>query len=257
MVKHFDAVGWWHMFARAFKAMGKTAGQKVRDRYRVYVANGKTPRALTAVNKAILEEVRMEVATHCGPLKTKASSTTNEIQHTGDEGVCCIQHTGLWVNWATWLDLDMHDDDSDEDPDYQETEEEEDADYFSDNDVTDSEVEQMQTMYELIAEIAQAHQDRKQLQDKIGYLQEELALLSKAASLETSRREQLEMSATEALERAAATKRSLDAVSVELADAQRQVAWHQSETDWIHTWYVHGGQPPPDVMRRIRKLCSL
>ena len=237
--------------------MGKTAGQKVRDRYRVYVANGKTPRALTAVNKAILEEVRMEVATHCSPLKTKASSTTNQIQHTGDEGVCCIQHTGLQVNWATWLALDMHDEDSDEDPDYQETEEQEEAEYFSDNDVTDSEVEQMQTMYELIAEIAQAHQDRKQLQDKIGYLQEELALLSKAASLETSRREQLEMSATEALERAAATKRSLDAVSVELADAQRQVAWHQSETDWIHTWYVHGGQPPPDVMRRMRKLCSL
>ena len=25
------------------EAMGKTAGQKVRDRYRVYVANGKTP----------------------------------------------------------------------------------------------------------------------------------------------------------------------------------------------------------------------
>ena len=237
--------------------MGKTAGQKVRDRYRISVANGKTPRALTGVNKAILEEVRMEVAAGCSSLKAEVSSTTNQIQHAGNEDVGCVQHSGLRVDWATWLALEMHEEGSDEDPDYQDTEEPEEAEDFSDNDVSDAEVEQMQTMYELFAEIAQAQQDRTQLQDKIGYLQEELALLSKAAGLETSRREQLEISAKEAVERAAATKMSLDAVSVALADARRQVAWHQSQTDWIHTFYVHGGPPPPDVMRRMRKLCSL
>ena len=237
--------------------MGKTAGQKVRDRYRVYVANGKTPRALTGVNRAILEEVRMEVAAGCGSLKAAASSTTNQMQQAGDEEVCCVQHTGLRVDWATWLVLDMQDEGSDEDLDYQDTEEQEEAEDLSDNDVSDAEVDQLQTVYELSVEIAQAQQDRKQLQDKIGCLQEQLALLSKAAGLETSRREQLEISAKEALERAASTKVSLEAVSDALADARRQVAWHQDQTDWIHTFYVHGGHPPPDVMRRMRKLCCL
>ena len=125
----------------------------------------------------------MEVAAGCGSLKAAASSTTNQMQQAGDEEVCCVQHTGLRVDWATWLVLDMQDEGSDEDPDYQDTEEQEEAEDFSDNDVSDAEVEQLQTMYELFVEIAQAQQDRKQLQDKIGYLQEQLALLSKAAGL--------------------------------------------------------------------------
>ena len=78
MVQALYAVSWWLIFTERFAAMGKTAGQKVRDRYRVYVANGKTPRALTGVNRAILEEVRMEDAAGCGSLKAAASSTTNQ-----------------------------------------------------------------------------------------------------------------------------------------------------------------------------------
>ena len=237
--------------------MGKTAGQKVRDRYRVYVANGKTPRALTGVNRAILEEVRMEVAAGCGSLKAAVLSTTKQMQQAGDEEVRCVQHTGLRVDWATWLVLDMQDEGSDEDPDYQDTEEQEEAEDFSDNDVSDAEVDQLQTVYELSVEIAQAQQDRKQLQDKIGCLEEQVGLMSKAAGLETLRREALEISAKEAFDRAASTQLSLEAVSVALAEARRQLAWHQEQTDWIHTFYVHGGPPPPDVMRRMRKLCCL
>ena len=152
---------------------------------------------------------------------------------------------------------DLQDEGSDEDLDYQDTEEQEEAEDLSDNDVSDAEVDQLQTVYELSVEIAQAQQDRKQLQDKIGCLEEQLDLLSKAAGLETSRREALEISAKEALERAASTKLSLEAVSVALAEARRQLAWHQEQTDWIHTFYVRGGPPLPDVMRRMRKLCCL
>ena len=151
----------------------------------------------------------------------------------------------------------MQDEGSDEDLDYQDTEEQEEAEDLSDNDVSDAEVDQLQTVYELSVEIAQAQQDRKQLQDKIGCLEEQVGLMPKAAGLETLRREALEISAKEAFDRAASTQLSLEAVSVALAEARRQLAWHQEQTDWIHTFYVHGGPPPPDVMRRMRKLCCL
>ena len=238
--------------------MGKTAGQKVRDRYRVYVANGKTPRALTGVNRAMLEEVRMEVAAGCRSLKAAAFSTTKQMQQAGDEEVRCVQHTGLRVDWATWLVLDMQDEGSDDDLDYKDTEEQEEAEELSDNDVSDLEVDQLQTVCELCVEIAQAQvfvayqeQDRKKLQDKIGSLEEQLDLLSKAAGLETSGREALETSAKEAIEQAASAKKSLEAATVALAEARRQLAWHQDQGDWIHSFYVHGGPPPPDVMRRM------
>ena len=54
--------------------MVKTAEQKVRDRYRAYLANGKSPRALTDANKAILEEVRAEAGN--GPHLAAASSSS-------------------------------------------------------------------------------------------------------------------------------------------------------------------------------------
>ena len=199
----------------------------------------------------------MEVAAGCRSLKAAAFSTTKQMQQAGDEEVRCVQHTGLRVDWATWLVLDMQDEGSDEDLDYQDTEEQEEAEDLSDNDVSDAEVDQLQTVYELSVEIAQAQQDRKQLQDKIGSLEEQLDLLSKAAGLETSGREALETSAKEAIEQAASAKKSLEAVTVALAEARRQVAWHEDQVDWIHTFYVHGGPPPPDVMRRMRKLCCL
>ena len=49
--------------------MVKTAEQKVWDRYRADVANGETPGALTDANRAILEEVRTEVAAGCRKLQ--------------------------------------------------------------------------------------------------------------------------------------------------------------------------------------------
>ena len=67
--------------------MVKTAEQKVRDRYRADLENGKTPRALTDANRAILEEIRAEVAAGCQYVQAAVSSGRKRIREAGDEQV--------------------------------------------------------------------------------------------------------------------------------------------------------------------------
>ena len=67
----------------------------------------------------------------------------------------------------------------------------------------------------------------------------------------------LESSAKEAIEQAAEGKKAVEAANIAVAEVQRQLNWHQDQSDWVHTFYLHGGPPPPDVMRRMRKLCCL
>ena len=72
-----------------------------------------------------------------------------------------------------------------------------------------------------------------------------------------SQREALESSAKEAIEQAATEKRAVEALNAALAEAQRQQVAYIDQRDWLQTFYSHGGLPPPDVMRRMRKLCGL
>ena len=67
----------------------------------------------------------------------------------------------------------------------------------------------------------------------------------------------LESSAKEAIEQAAEGKKAVEAANFALAEAQRQLNWHKNQSDWVHTFYIHGGPPPEDIMRRMRKLCCL
>ena len=168
------------------------------------------------------------------------------------------------VDWATWLVSDIQDAGSDNDLDYKDIEEEEEADALSDNDLSDVELDHVETVCELCAKVSQAQvfvalqeQERKMLKDKIGILEQQLESLQKAAALEMSAREALESSAKEAIEQAAEGKKAVEAANIALAEAQRQLNWHQDQSDWVHTFYIHGGPPPPDVMRRMRKLCGL
>ena len=77
--------------------MVKTAEQKVRDRYRADVANGKTPRALTDANRAILEKVRAEVAASCRAVQAAAFSGRKRIRDAGDEEVRRVEQAGQRV----------------------------------------------------------------------------------------------------------------------------------------------------------------
>ena len=72
--------------------MVKTAEQKVRDRYRADVENGKNSRALTDANRAILEEVRAEVAAGCRAVQAAAFSGRKRIRDAGDEEVRRVEH---------------------------------------------------------------------------------------------------------------------------------------------------------------------
>ena len=168
------------------------------------------------------------------------------------------------VDWATWLVSDIQDAGSDNDLDYKDIEEEEEADALSDNDLSDVELDHVETVCELCAKVSQAQvfvalqeQERKMLKDKIGILEQQLESLQKAAALEMSAREALESSAKEAIEQAAEGKKAVEAANIALAEAQRQLNWHQDQSDWVHTFYINGGPPPPDIVRRMRKLCGL
>ena len=77
--------------------MVKTAEQKVRDRYRADVENGKNPRALTDANRAILEEVRAEVAAGCRAVQAAAFSGRKRIRDAGDEEVRRVERAGQRV----------------------------------------------------------------------------------------------------------------------------------------------------------------
>ena len=140
------------------------------------------------------------------------------------------------MDWATWLVSDIQDAGSDNDLDYKDTEEEEEAEELSDNDLSDLEVDQVQTVYELCAEASQAQvfvayqeQERKMLKDKIGILEQQLDSLQKAAALEMSAREALESSAKEAIEQAAEGKKAVEAANIALTKAQQQINWHQDQ----------------------------
>ena len=77
--------------------MVKTAEQKVRDRYRADLENGKTPRALTDANRAVLEEVRAEVAAGCRAVQAAAFSGRKRIRDAGDEEVRRVEQAGQRV----------------------------------------------------------------------------------------------------------------------------------------------------------------
>ena len=77
--------------------MVKTAEQKVRDRYRADLENGKTPRALTDANRAILEEIRAEVAAGCQYVQAAVSSGRKRIREAGDEQVRRVEQAGQRV----------------------------------------------------------------------------------------------------------------------------------------------------------------
>ena len=77
--------------------MVKTAEQKVRDRYRADLENGKTPRALTDANRAVLEEVRAEVAAGCRAVQAAAFSGRKRIREAGDEEVRRVERAGQRV----------------------------------------------------------------------------------------------------------------------------------------------------------------
>ena len=167
------------------------------------------------------------------------------------------------VDWATWLISDLPDEVSDADLDYTNIEDEEEEE-MSDDDMCQEELDYVQTVFELCAEILQAqvfvvHQEQegKRLKDKIVSLEQQLDLFAKAAALNMSDKEALETSAKEAIEQAAKEKRAVEAANVALEEAQRQLKWHIDQRDWLQSFYSHGGPPPPDVMRRMRKLCGL
>ena len=94
------------------------------------------------------------------------------------------------VDWSTWLVSDLQNAGSDNDLDYEDTEEEEEAEELSDNDLSDLELDHVETVYELCVEVSQAlgllayqEQERKMLEDKIGSLEQQLESLQKAAAL--------------------------------------------------------------------------
>ncbi len=191
------------------------------------------------------------------PISTSLSRTFSDPQVAGQHGRCpeAFKNTSPAPNvnkmdWATWLVSDIQDAGSDNDRDYEDIEEKEVADTLSDNDLSEVELDGVKTMCELCEE-------QKMQKDKIGILEQQLDSLQKAAALEMSAREALESSAKKAIEQAAEGKKAVEAANIALAEAQRQINWHQDQRDWIHTFYIHGGQPPPDVMRRMRKLCGL
>ena len=202
------------------------------------------------------------------PISTSLSRTFSDPQVAGQHGRCpeAFKNTSPAPNvnkmdWATWLVSDIQDAGSDNDLDYEDTEEEEEAEELSDNDLSDLELDHVETVYELCVEVSQAQvffayqeQEREMLQDKIGSLEQQLESLQKAAA---RRWRVCESSAKEAIEQAAEGKKAVEAANIALAEAQRQLNWHQDQSDWVHTFYIHGGPPPPDVMRRMRKLCGL
>ena len=128
------------------------------------------------------------------------------------------------VDWATWLLSDIQDADSDNDLDYKDIEEEEEeAEELSDNDLSELELDHVETVYGLCAEVSQERvlvayqeQERKMLKDKIGCLEQQLESLQKAAALEMSAREALENSAKEATEQAAEGKKAVEAANIAL-----------------------------------------
>ena len=78
----------------------------------------------------------------------------------------------LRVDWATWLVSDMQDEGSDNDVDYKDIEEEEEEE-MSDDDLCGVEVDHVQTVFELCADVLRAqvfvvHQEQegKMLKDK-------------------------------------------------------------------------------------------
>ena len=91
------------------------------------------------------------------------------------------------MDWATWLVSDIQDAGSDNNLDYEDTEEEEEAEELSDNDLSDVELDHVETVYELCVEVSQAlgllayqEQERDMLVDKIGSLEQQLESLTKA-----------------------------------------------------------------------------
>ena len=81
--------------------------------------------------------------------------------------------------------------------------------------------------------------------------------MQKVAASELSATEALEAAVKEHAVQAGEALKALQASNIALAEVQRQLKWHQDQTDWVHQFYRHGGPPPPHIMARMRKLCSL
>ena len=97
------------------------------------------------------------------------------------------------VDWVTWLGSDLTHDGSDKDSDFIDTEEDEESDDFSDNDLCDLDFDHVQILCELFSELSQAQVavachvlERKRFQDKIGELEQQLEMAQRAASSESS-----------------------------------------------------------------------
>ena len=171
------------------------------------------------------------------------------------------------VDWVTWLGSDLTHDGSDTDLDFNDIEEEEELDDMSDNELCDLDLDQVQILCELYSELSQAQvaaachvRERKRLQDKIGELEQQFEFVLRAAASELSAKEALEASVKGHAVQAGEALKALEASNIALAEVQRQLKWHQDQTDWVHQFYRHGGPPPPPpphIMARMRKLCSL
>ena len=168
------------------------------------------------------------------------------------------------VDWATWLGSDLTHDGSDNDLDFNDIEEDEESDDFSDNDLCDLDFDHVKILCELFAEASQAQvvvacqvQERKRLQRQIGNLEQQIDSLHRAAASELCAKEALERSVKGHVAQVGQVRKALEASNIALADVQRQLNWHQDQTDWVHQFYRHGGPPPPHIMARMRKLCSL
>lgn len=87
--------------------MVKTAEQKVRDRYTADLLAGKAPRALTDANRAILEEIRTEVATGKRTLESTTSKAVKRIKVARDQSIQQLQdakeHALLEIDRASAL----------------------------------------------------------------------------------------------------------------------------------------------------------
>ena len=80
--------------------------------------------------------------------------------------------------------------------------------------------------------------------------------MQRAAASELSAKEALEMSVKGHAVQAGEALKALEASNIALAEVQRQLNWHQDQTDWLRQFYRYGG-PPPHIMARMRKLCFL
>ena len=106
--------------------MGKTAEQKVRDRYAQDLRDGKQPRALTDTNRAILEEVRKEVEAGKRQVQTTTTravkrirevkeESVQEIVKAKDQALCEIRAASAPVHAEREAEVEQEEDEAEED----------------------------------------------------------------------------------------------------------------------------------------------